>query len=64
MHFLLWTKRSNENTNFDTFKCYGENWPNPRIDELLNCFYGMVDQVKAFSLISSRDNCHLFLCEQ
>ena len=25
MHFLLWTKGSHENTNFDTFKCSSEN---------------------------------------
>ena len=25
MHFLLWTKRSHENTNFDIFKCPNEN---------------------------------------
>ena len=25
MHFLLWTKRSHENTNFDIFKCSDEN---------------------------------------
>ena len=28
MHFLLWTKGSHENTNFDTFKCSDENLPN------------------------------------
>ena len=28
MHFLLWTKGSHENTNFDTFKCSDENFPN------------------------------------
>ena len=28
MHFLLWTKGSHESTNFDTFKCSGENLPN------------------------------------
>ena len=28
MHFLLWTKWSHESTNFDTFKCSGENLPN------------------------------------
>ena len=27
MHFLLWTKGSHENTNFDTFKCSDENLP-------------------------------------
>ena len=25
MHFLLWTKESHENTNFDIFKCSDEN---------------------------------------
>ena len=25
MHFILWTKGSHENTNFDTFKCSDEN---------------------------------------
>ena len=25
MHFLLWTKESHENTNFDIFKCFDEN---------------------------------------
>ena len=25
MHFLLWTKGSHENTNFDIFKCFDEN---------------------------------------
>ena len=25
MHFLLWTKRPHENTNFDIFKCSDEN---------------------------------------
>ena len=28
MDFLLWTKGSHENTNFDTFKCSNENLPN------------------------------------
>ena len=28
MHFLLWTKGSHESTNFDNFKCSGENLPN------------------------------------
>ena len=28
-----------------------------RKDELMNCFCGMVDRRKAFSLISSRDHC-------
>ena len=28
MHFLLWTKWSHESTNFDTFKCSDENFPN------------------------------------
>ena len=28
IHFLLWTKESHENTNFDTFKCFDENLPN------------------------------------
>ena len=28
MHFLLWTKGSYENTNFDIFKCSDENLPN------------------------------------
>ena len=28
MHFLLWTKGSYENTNFDTFKCSDENLQN------------------------------------
>ena len=27
MHFLLWTKGSHESTNFDSFKCSGENLP-------------------------------------
>ena len=26
--FLLWTKGSNQSSNFDTFKCSGENFPN------------------------------------
>ena len=26
--FLLWTKRSHQSPNFDTFKCSGENLPN------------------------------------
>ena len=26
--FLLWTKGSHQNSNFDTFKCSGENLPN------------------------------------
>ena len=26
--FLLWTKGSYQNRNFDTFKCSGENFPN------------------------------------
>ena len=29
MHFLLWSKDSHENTNFDTFKCSAENLSNP-----------------------------------
>ena len=28
IHFLLWTKESNQSPNFDTFKCSGENLPN------------------------------------
>ena len=28
MHFLLWTKASHENINFDIFKCFDENLPN------------------------------------
>ena len=28
---------------------------------MINCFYGMVDQRKAFSLISSRNHCQRFL---
>ena len=28
MHFLLWTKRSYQSSNFDTFKCSGEDFPN------------------------------------
>ena len=28
MHFLLWTKGSHENINFDIFKCSDENLPN------------------------------------
>ena len=28
IHFLLWTKESHQSTNFDTFKCSGENLPN------------------------------------
>ena len=28
IHFLLWTKRSYQSSNFDTFKCSGENLPN------------------------------------
>ena len=28
MHFILWTKGSIENTNFDIFKCPDENLPN------------------------------------
>ena len=28
MHFLLWTKRSHESTNFDPFKCSDENLAN------------------------------------
>ena len=28
IHFLLWTKGSHQNSNFDTFKCPGENLPN------------------------------------
>ena len=28
MHFLLWTKRSHESTNFDTFKCSEKDLPN------------------------------------
>ena len=28
MHFLLWTKRFHENTDFDIFKCSDENLPN------------------------------------
>ena len=28
MYFLLWTKRSQEYINFDTFRCSGENLPN------------------------------------
>ena len=28
MNFLLWTKRSHGSTNFDTFRCFGENLPN------------------------------------
>ena len=27
MQFILWTKRSHENTNFDSFKCSNENLP-------------------------------------
>ena len=26
--FLLWTKGSHQSSNFDTFKCFGENLPN------------------------------------
>ena len=26
--FLLWTKGSHQSSNFDTFKCSGENWQN------------------------------------
>ena len=28
IHFLLWTKRSYQSSNFDTFKCSGENLQN------------------------------------
>ena len=28
MHFLLWKKVSHEGTNFDTFKCFDENFSN------------------------------------
>ena len=28
IHFLLWTKGSHQNSNFDTFECSGENLPN------------------------------------
>ena len=28
MHFLLWTKESNQSPNFDTSKCSGKNFPN------------------------------------
>ena len=28
IHFLLWTKGSHQNPNFDTFKCSGKNLPN------------------------------------
>ena len=28
IHFLLWTKGSNESSNFETSECYGENLPN------------------------------------
>ena len=28
MHFLLWTKRSHQSSNVDTFKCSGKNLPN------------------------------------
>ena len=27
IHFLLWTKKSHQSPNFDTFKCSGENLP-------------------------------------
>ena len=28
IHFLLWAKGSHQSSNFDTFKCSGENLPN------------------------------------
>ena len=28
IHFLLWTKGSHQSSNFGTFECVGENWPN------------------------------------
>ena len=28
INFLLWTKRSHQSPNFDTFECSGENLPN------------------------------------
>ena len=28
IHFLLWAKRSHQNSNFDNFECSGENLPN------------------------------------
>ena len=28
IHFLLWIKRSNQSSNFETFECSGKNLPN------------------------------------